>query len=62
MLDAYVIEEIKRREVERQKQDRSRPVLEIPVRSPGEPEEDRDDRQSERDDGSRPGVVVQIEL
>ncbi|GMU58865.1 MAG: hypothetical protein AMXMBFR34_06280 [Myxococcaceae bacterium] len=58
MLDAYVIEEIKRREAERQKQDRARPVLEIPV----SPEDDEDDRKSEHDDGSRPGGVVQIEL
>lgn len=60
MLDAYVIEEIKRREAERQKQDRARPVLEIPVRSPDD--DDDEDRKSERDDGPRPGGVVQIEL
>lgn len=59
VLDAYVIEEIKRREAERQKHERSRPVLEIPVRSPDD--EDDEDRKSERDDGPRPGVV-QIEL
>jgi len=59
MLDAYVIEEIKRREAERQKQDRARPVLEIPARRP---DDDEDDRKSERDDGARPGSVVQIEL
>lgn len=59
MLDAYVIEEIKRREAERQKHERSRPVLEIPVRSP---DEDDEDRKSDRDERPRPGGVVQIEL
>jgi hypothetical protein len=59
MLDAYVIEEIKRREAERQKQERARPVLEIPKRSP---DDDDDDRKSEPDEGPRPGGVVQIEL
>lgn len=59
MLDAYVIEEIKRREAERQKQDRARPALEIPVRSP---DDDDEDRKSEREDGPRPGGVVQVEL
>jgi hypothetical protein len=59
MLDAYVIEEIKRREAERQKQERSRPVLEIPVRPPDDDEEDRKNDQDER---PRPSGVVQIEL
>jgi hypothetical protein len=59
MLDAYVIEEIKRREAERQKQERSRPVLEIPVRPPDDDEEDRKNDQGER---PRPSGVVHIEL
>jgi hypothetical protein len=59
MLDAYVIEEIKRREAERQKHERARPALEIPARGP---DDDDADRQSERGDRPNPGRVVQIEL
>lgn len=59
MLDAYVIEEIKRREAERQRDERSRPYLEVPVLPPDE-EDDGGDRESE---GGGPGSrVVQIEL
>jgi hypothetical protein len=51
MLDAYVIEEIKRRERQRERDDR--PVVQIPVPPPPEPgpDEQRDDR------GDR-GVVI----
>jgi hypothetical protein len=47
MLDAYVIEEIKRRDRERSRDDR--PVVELPVpsapaRPPDRPDENRDDR------------------
>ena len=57
MLDAYIIEEIKRRERERIQQERSRPRVEIPR----EPEEEDDSRSSpdERTPSSR---VVQIDL
>lgn len=58
MLDAYVIEEIKRRERERQRHERSRPVLEVPDSD----QDDREDRHGERDDAPSPGTVVQIEL
>jgi hypothetical protein len=51
MLDAYVIEEIKRRERQRERDDR--PVIQIPVPAPPErpPEPKSDDR------GDR-GVVI----
>ena len=55
MLDAFIIEEIKRREAEREQKERQRPKLEIPRR-------DRDDDDDvERDDvAEKPqrGVVV----
>jgi hypothetical protein len=49
MLDAYVIEEIKRRERHRD----DRPAVQIPVPPPSEQERDR----AERDRGDR-GVVI----
>ena len=52
MLDAYVIEEIKRRERHRERDDR--PVVQIPVPPPGPP-----GRPDEKDDESRDrGVIV----
>ncbi|MBK7860295.1 MAG: hypothetical protein IPJ65_17110 [Archangiaceae bacterium] len=57
MLDAFIIEEIKRREAEREKHDRQRPHLEIPLHE----REDRDgDDESKRDDSEQPkrGVIV----
>ncbi len=51
MLDAYVIEEIKRRERERGKDDR--PAVELPVPPPAPPLRDRDD--DRKDDR---GVVI----
>jgi len=55
MLDAYVIEEIKRRERERQQDDR--PAIELPLPPPtGGPSGERDDH-DERDEGNR-GVVI----
>lgn len=55
MLDAFIIEEIKRREAEREQKERQRPKLEIPRR-------DRDDDPDvERDDAAEKpqrGVVV----
>jgi hypothetical protein len=57
MLDAFIIEEIRRRERERVKQERERPFVELPIPSP----EERPPRRSEREDGEeRPkrGVVV----
>lgn len=55
MLDAYIIEEIKRRERERQRQERERPQLEVPE-SDGE-----ESRRSDRDERPAPGVV-QVDL
>ena len=54
MLDAFIIEEIKRRE--RMRRDEGRPLIEVPL-----PEEnERPKRRSEEDDDERPsrGVVV----
>lgn len=59
MLDAYVIEEIKRRERERQRHERARPVLEIPQRKD---DDDETDRRSEREEKPNPGGVVEIDL
>ena len=57
MLDAFIIEEIKRREADREKAERQRPKLEIPRRE--HPDHDEDESSSEE---SRPksdrGVVV----
>ncbi|WP_242340744.1 MULTISPECIES: hypothetical protein [Anaeromyxobacter] len=55
MLDAYVIEEIKRREREQRRDDR--PVIELPIPQPahrpgGEEPADRDDGRKDR------GVVI----
>jgi hypothetical protein len=52
MLDAYVIEEIKRRESHRDRDDR--PVVQIPVPAPSAPP----DRQPDDDEGSDRGVVI----
>jgi hypothetical protein len=57
MLDAYIIEEIKRRE--RLRQERERPVVELPVPPP--PEE-RPRRKSETDDEKPGRSVVIIDL
>jgi len=52
MLDAYVIEEIKRRERQRERDDRPAVELPLPAPPPGhEPDSDKDDR------GDR-GVVI----
>lgn len=54
MLDAFIIEEIKRRERLRQEQDR--PVVELPVPAP----EDKPRRSNDSQDDDKPnrGVVV----
>lgn len=53
MLDAFVIEELKRRE-QRQREERERPVIDLPI-----PEE-RPKRKSDTEDDEQPqrGVVV----
>jgi len=56
MLDAYVIEEIKRREQHRERDDR--PVVQVPVPTPP-PDRPADRRPGEKDDdGSDRGVVI----
>ncbi len=57
MLDAFIIQELKRREQERQRQERQRPVLEIPTH---DERERRNERQS--DGGSPPSTVVHIDI
>lgn len=54
MLDAFIIEEIKRRE--RNREDRERPVVDLPLPVPP----DRPHRRTEREDEEKPprGVVV----
>lgn len=53
MLDAYVIDEIKRREREKGREER--PAVEIPVPGPGGPPEPEG---GDRDDSSDRGVVI----
>lgn len=55
MLDAYVIEEIKRRE--RGKERDERPALEIPLPPAPSPDRDHDDDRSDDRDRDR-GVVI----
>jgi hypothetical protein len=57
MLDAHIIEEIKRRERDRLQRERARPVVELPQRP-----DHRDDRRSEEDDAPSGDTVVQIDL
>ncbi len=52
MLDAFIIEEIKRRDRERSRDDR--PVVELPVPQPAP---NREPRRDDDDDGNR-GVVI----
>ena len=54
MLDAYIIEEIKRRERERQRRERARPVVELP-----RPDQDR---RSEPEEVPGSGTIVQVDL
>ena len=55
MLDAFIIEELRRRERERQQRERERPALEIPRQNP---DEDEDDRRSDKREQPSRGVVV----
>jgi hypothetical protein len=57
MLDAYIIEEIKRRERDRQQRDRARPVVELPQRP-----DQQDERRYEEDEAPARDPVVQIDL
>jgi hypothetical protein len=56
MLDAFIIEEIKRRERERGQDDR--PVVELPLPQPAEPAHHDDESPRDRDDRDRGGVVI----
>ena len=57
MLDAFIIEELKRRERERKQQERARPGLEIP--QPAHDDEAEEDRRSEeKQDRPQRGVIV----
>ncbi len=58
MLDAFIIQELKRREQERQRQERQRPQLEIPRQD--ESDRDADERKSERE--PLPSTVVHIDI
>ncbi len=55
MLDAFIIEEIKRRERETGRDDR--PVVELPLPQPSEPPHQGDERPRD-DDRDRGGVVI----
>jgi hypothetical protein len=59
MLDAFIIEEIKRREREKLRQERERPFVELPL--PNSPDE-RPPRRSDTDEEKRPSRVVVIDL
>ena len=57
MLDAFIIQELKRREQERLRQERQRPVLEIPQH------DDRDREDERQSDGEAPpSTVVHIDI
>jgi hypothetical protein len=56
MLDAFIIEEIKRRE--RLRQERDRPVLEIPVPVPDDRPKRRSDTDGQDDERPERGVVI----
>ncbi|HYX92876.1 MAG TPA: hypothetical protein VE782_15025 [Myxococcaceae bacterium] len=58
MLDAFIIEEIKRRERARQDRERQRPVVELPV----PPAEAPARRRSDEEDDKPPRGVVIIDL
>ncbi len=55
MLDAFIIEEIKRRE--RERSDGDRPVVELPLPQPSEPAH-QDDERPDDSDRDRRGVVI----
>jgi hypothetical protein len=57
MLDAFIIEEIKRREQERQRQDSERPSVHIPLPEPG-----RAPQQSEEEKPPRGVVIIDLSI
>ncbi len=62
VLDAYIIEEIKRQEAERRQREQSRPRLRIEIPRPMIDDRDRDRRPSERDEEDERDAVIRIEL
>ena len=58
MLDVFIIEELKRREANRKKQD-DRPRLELPLTSEEDLQRDRE-RDSEEDDSSDTTIVIEM--
>ncbi len=59
MLDAFIIQELKRREQERLRKERQRPVLEIPIHDDRDQPE-TNERQSERETPTN--TVIQIDI
>jgi hypothetical protein len=57
MLDAYIIEELKRREEKKRQKERQRPCIKLPVEEEEYPDPVTDDHHSGRDDRDR-GVVI----
>jgi len=60
MLDGYIIEELRRREAERQRQERQRPQAEVPTHR-----DDERDRRSEKEEpatNGEGGSVVTIDF
>jgi hypothetical protein len=57
MLDAFIIEEIKRRERDKGAEEQ-RPVVELPLPPPPPAPARRDDDEGPRDDRDRGGVVI----
>ena len=59
MLDAYIIEEIRRRERERTREERERPFVELPLPSPDQrPPRKGDKPDEDADERPKRGVVV----
>jgi hypothetical protein len=60
MLDAFIIEEIKRREADRERAERARPKLEIPRRERPEHEEEDETHEESRPPPDRGVVVIDL--
>jgi hypothetical protein len=59
MLDAFIIQELKRREQERLRQERQRPQLEIPQH---DERRDGDSNERQSDSDAPPSTVVHIDI
>lgn len=62
MLDGYIIEELRRREAERQRQERQRPTVEIPVHRDDDQGRNGRAEQDEPAGNSEGGSVVTIDF